>query len=112
MLSLYERVKTDFQNEAKEELDDSEADSESEDSESVELEIEGWSDVLDHVREVARDDGSQLVENLCDLFAEEYGEEPSLDELADLWQGIQDALAEEAAEESEESGDDDEAAED
>merc|ERR1719242_1570969 len=106
MLNLYERVRTDFENEAEEELDDSEDEEvESSDSESVSLEIEGWSSVLEHVREVGREDGSHLVENLCDLFVEEYGEEPSLDELAALWDGIQDALAEEADEESEESGD-------
>lgn len=109
MLNLYERVRTDFENEAEEELDDSEDEEVESSSESVSLEIEGWSSVLEHVREVAREDGSNLVENLCDLFAEEYGEEPSLDELAELWDGIQDALAEEAAEDSEDSGDDDEA---
>merc|ERR1719189_3145207 len=109
MLNLYERVRTDFENEAEEELDDSEDEEADSSSDAVSLEIEGWSDVLEHVREVAREDGSNLVENLCDLFAEEYGDEPSLDELAELWDGIQDALAEEAAEDSEGSGDDDEA---
>merc|ERR1719334_1057391 len=63
--------------------------------------------VKEYVRAIAKEDGKVLAQDLCDIFFDEYGEEPSLEELTDLWQGIQDELAMEA-EEAEDSEDDEE----
>ena len=124
MTDLYDRIKTDFANEAEEELDDTESattetteveseeeteqDTEEEEEEkSMELMEEDWEDTLEYVRDVGRKDGTLLAQDLCDIFFDEFGEEPSLEELTDLWQGIQDELAMEA-EEAEDSEDDEE----
>jgi len=55
-----------------------------------------WKDTLDHIRDIARKDGRSLAENACDLFYDVNGDEPTLEELTQLWQLIQDELAAEA----------------
>lgn len=108
LTNLYSRIRTDFGNEAEEELEDeseseSEAEIESESGHEVESEGEEemglddeWEDVLEHVRKIGRKDGRSLAHSICDLFADVNGSEPSLEELHEVWQSIQDGLAEEA----------------
>ena len=116
LTSLYGRIKTDFANEAEEELEDEE-ESEAEAESGIESEEDQdfgdeWDDALDHIRSIAKKDGKALAQNVCDLFNDVNGAEPSLSELHELWQSIQDSLAEEALEqgqdEEEESSDDEE----
>merc|ERR1711972_422604 len=82
------------------------ADHESEEEEEEEIESEesleiadDWEGTLDHIRDIARKDGRSLAENACDLFYDVNGDEPTLEELTELWQLIQDELAAEAEEE-------------
>jgi len=58
-------------------------------------------EALQHIQDIGRDDGEQFADNLCQVMAEENGAEPSLSELTDLWEWIQEQFAAEAAEEDE-----------
>merc|ERR1719310_646339 len=69
-----------------------------ESEESLEI-ADDWEGTLDHIRDIARKDGRSLAENACNLFYDVNGDEPTLDELTELWQLIQDELAAEAEEE-------------
>jgi len=73
--------------------DEAETEGESEDEE--------WEEALDHIRDLAANDGAVLAQDLCDIFYAEYGAEPSLEELHELWNGVQDELAVEAQSENE-----------
>jgi len=107
LTNLYDRIRTDFANEAEEELDDeSEAEIESESESEVESEgsvdlDEEWEDALDAVRKIGKKDGRTLANSICDLFADVNGSEPTLEELEAVWELIQDELAEEAEIENE-----------
>jgi len=132
---LYSRIRTDFANEAEEELeddesldesegesedesedeDDSEVDTASEsemesvvESEVEEIDGEQWEEALDIVRALAKQDGESLVEDLVDSLYEINGQIPSLEEVTDIWQGVQEQLLEEADEESDEGSDEEE----
>jgi len=108
LTNLYSRIRTDFGDEAEEELEDeSESESEAEIESDSENEVESdseeevdfgdeWEDVLEHVCKIGRKDGRSLAHSICDLFADVNGSEPSLEELHEVWQSIQDGLAEEA----------------
>jgi len=112
LTDLYDRIKKDFANEAEEqseEEEEEEIDAESEEEEETEIESEesleiadDWEGTLDHIRDIARKDGRSLAENACDLFYDVNGDEPTLEELTELWQLIQDELAAEAEEELDE----------
>merc|ERR1711902_430110 len=78
----------------------SEAEEEIESEESLEI-ADDWEGTLDHIRDIAKKDGAALAENACDLFYDINGDEPTLEELTQLWQIIQDELAAEAEEEEE-----------
>merc|ERR1719447_2113866 len=77
--------------------DESGAESEAESESEVD---EQWQETLDRVRSTAKRDGRVLVNNICDAFYDDNGEELSLEELTGIWQEIQDELALEAQEEA------------
>jgi len=109
LTDLYDRIKKDFANEAQEQSEEeeeeqeeaseteSEAEEEIESEESLEI-ADDWEGTLDHIRDIAKKDGAALAENACDLFYDINGDEPTLEELTQLWQIIQDELAAEAEE--------------
>jgi len=102
MTNLYSRIRTDFGNEAEEELEDGteseiESESESEVASLEEVDVgDEWADALERVGKMGRADGRSLAHSICDLFADVNGSEPTLEELHAVWQSIQDGLAEEA----------------
>jgi len=107
LTSLYSKIRTDFANEAEEELDDesgsdavTESETELEQDEDTESGDE-WEEALNVVRDLGRQDGLALAEGVIDALYEYNGQQPSLDELTSAWFGIQDDLAAEADEESE-----------
>merc|ERR1719249_101084 len=119
---LYDRIKTDFANEAEEELNDEsdteeeveveeeteeEVDDEEEDEEEINDELAA---ALDHIREIARLDGAALAEKVCDALYEETGEEATLEDLTAVWQSVKEEFVE--AQSEMEVEDDDEAEED
>jgi len=98
LATLFAKIREEFANEAAEEMDDeSGAESEAESESEVD---EEWQETLDHVRSTAKRDGRVLVNNICDAFYDDNGEELSLEELTGIWQEIQDELALEAQEEA------------
>merc|ERR1719249_63192 len=117
---LYDRIKTDFANEAEEELnDESDTEEEVEEEEETEEEVDDEEEeeindelaaALDHVREIARLDGSALAEKVCDALYEETGEEATLEDLTAVWQRVKEEFVE--AQSEMEVDDDDEAEED
>merc|ERR1719249_349158 len=115
---LYDRIKTDFANEAEEELNDEsdteeevEVEEETEEEEEDEEEInDELAAALDHIREIARLDGAALAEKVCDALYEETGEEATLEDLTAVWQSVKEEFVE--AQSEMEVEDDDEAEED
>merc|ERR1719326_1430610 len=114
LTALYGRIRTDFANEAEEELDDDEDDddeaeseSEEEEEEEVEVDHDEWCSALSQVQRVGAADGAVLAEALCDLLHSEYGEEPSLSQLSSIWQSVHEEVAFEAAEDNESDDDGD-----
>jgi len=127
LTDLYDRIKTDFANEAEEELNDesdTEEEVEEEEEEETEEEVDDEEEeeindelaaALDHVREIARLDGSALAEKVCDALYEETGEEATLEDLTAVWQSVKEEFVAEVEAQSEmevEDDDDDEAEED
>jgi len=115
LTSLYSRIRTDFANEAEEELDDeseaeseaeTESESEIESEEEVEVSDSEWESALSLVQRVGAADGAVLAEALCDLLHSEYGEEPSLSQLSSIWQSVHEEVAAEAAESDDEEDSD------
>jgi len=116
LTTLFAKIRAEFANEAEEELDDeSDAESESEAESATESEAEStavaehdalsesevdeeWEETLDYIRNIGRMDGEVLAHNICDAFYEEHGEELSLEQLAEIWEGAQHELAAEAQE--------------
>jgi len=84
-----------------ESVTDSEVESEMDSEE--EIDGDDWEEALDVARTLGQQDGEMLAEEICDILEAEYGEEASLEELTELWQGVQEQLVEEA----EEGADDD-----
>jgi len=96
LTDLFAKIRADFANEAVEELgDDPEAENQSESEVD-----DDWLEALDHVRSIAKRDGRVLVHNICDAFYDDNGEEPSIEELTEIWKGIQHELAIEAQEDA------------
>merc|ERR1719249_652175 len=127
LTDLYDRIKSDFADEAEEELnDESDTDTEEEveEEEETEEEVDDEEEeqindelaaALDHVREIARLDGSALAEKVCDALYEETGEEATLEDLTAVWQSVKEEFVAEVEAQSEmevEDADDDEAEED
>merc|ERR1712150_281684 len=54
---------------------------------------------LDNVRKLAKHDQSSFVDQICDVYQLYNGFEPSIDELSDMFAGIKQEFADEAAEE-------------
>jgi len=112
LTTLFAKIRADFANEAQEELDedsdsDSETESESESELDAETEAESesevevdeeWRATLGRIRKIGSIDGEALAEQICDAFYDQNGEELSLEELTEIWEGAQDALAAEAQE--------------
>jgi len=100
LTTLFAKIRADFANEALEELEeDSGSETESERESESEVEVdEEWRATLGRIRRIGRIDGEALAEQIGDAFYGENGEEPSLEELAEIWEGAQDALAAEAQE--------------
>merc|ERR1719474_1641916 len=106
LATLFAEIREDFANEAQEELDediDSETETESEadaetETESVGEVDEEWRATLGRIRKIGSIDGEALAEQICDAFYDQNGEELSLEELTEIWEGAQDALAAEAQE--------------
>jgi len=118
LVNLYSKIRTDFANEAEEELDDQSEASEATESEiDTETDTDGdvmedqWEETLDLVREIGRSDGLVLAESVLEALSADYGAEPSLSELTEVWQGIQDELAAEADEETAGDSDEDDSSE-
>merc|ERR1712025_699375 len=78
-----------------------ESESESEDEEEVAIEM---AEAVDRARELGALHREQLVHRLCDLYAEENGEEPSLNDLYAMFGDIEASFAEEDVEDQEECG--------
>merc|ERR1712013_560676 len=53
---------------------------------------------LEHVCELGRIDGEQLAERIIDIYSENNGEEPNVEELSEMFSNIVDTFADEAAE--------------
>merc|ERR1719334_2519318 len=111
LTDLYDRIKTDFANEAEEELnDESDTEEEVEEEEETEEEVDDEEEeeindelaaALDHVREIARLDGSALAEKVCDALYEETGEEATLEDLTAVWQSVKEEFVAEVEAQSE-----------
>merc|ERR1719334_2633100 len=109
---LYEMIgaiKQGFADEAAEEAEESVSEVESEvsgsasDADSGDFDEEALDEemevALKHVRDLGAIHQNEFVNTICDLYAEEYGAEPSTEELYDLFSDIQQVFAAEADEE-------------
>merc|ERR1719320_505443 len=76
-------------------------DAESEDEEELAIEMQ---EAVDRARELGALHREQLVNRICDLYAEENGEEPSLNDLYAMFGDIEASFAEEDVEDQEDSG--------
>ena len=63
---------------------------------------------LDHAQKLASLRQSDLVSRICDIFAEENGQEASAADLCDIFEAIKQDFADEAAEEAENAEEDSE----
>ena len=81
--------------------EDEESGIESEDEEEVAIEMV---EAVDRARELGALHREQLVHRICDLYAEENGEEPSLNDLYAMFGDIEASFAEEDVEDQEDSG--------
>jgi len=69
-----------------------------------------WEEALDHIRSIAQMDGEELAEQLIDSLCGIEGELPSLEEVAEIWMEVQEALIEEEGAASDEEEEEEEAA--
>merc|ERR1719348_824868 len=67
-----------------------------------------WEEALDHIRSIAQMDGEELAEQLIDSLCGIEGELPSLEEVAEIWMEVQEALIEEEGAESDEEEEEEE----
>merc|ERR1712142_507103 len=67
-----------------------------------------WEEALDHIRSIAEMDGEELAEQLIDSLCGIEGELPSLEEVAEIWMEVQEALIEEEGAESDEEEEEEE----